>query len=416
MISKQIVRSSSSSIVDPSAYIAALQILPIPSQDWMQSHIASCKAHISASISYLKTQMENVARKVPEYGVSSEKLVVKKSELETLVNSYRGRGIDTHRKMLFLHVHLNDLKIKQYSYLLDDTMLLIEACNHMINSLESVGNFVIHYYSVDVEGYQQAVRRHARQIEHLTSRIGFLEKYVKIPPLSGPPSDLAGILLFPTSSTAALFRRISRESRTLSFAVVMTELQKLTDDPAEFDLLVDLAFDAGWQEEGYPFFSEIPPALPSFLDVRVALFDPPLLGERFLRMHIRELGQSDWPFAKVIPLLDDINFMHNPMVIAKTFSRAMDLAGKCAPPDPDVEMGFDAIFPILLICVLASGLTRDPRIFVYVGKLARLHPYDNLVQLGATYAEAIVMHIRELDESAMIAKTRELDLQEARSG
>jgi hypothetical protein len=380
----------------------------------MLKHIESCKAHIACSIISIKLEMDHLARRVTDCGIVSQKLIVKRSEIESFIHSYRGRGLRAHRPMLFLHAHLLDLKITQQTYLFSDARLLHEAFQYMLPCLQGAGTFELYYYSVDIEGYRRAVQCKTAKIETLTRRIAILEKFLKVPPLAGPPDDLAGLLLFPTSSTASLFRRISRDVRSLTFDFVLKELRNLTDDPAEFDLIADLAFDFAWDDLEYPFIPDSRESLPSFMDVRVALFDPPLLDDRFLRMHVRELAGSDWPFAGVLPLLEELTFMHNPMEMARLFARAMDEAARAAPADAELEMGFDAIFPILLVCVLACGLTRDARLFAYVGTIAFAHPHDNLVQLGATYAQAVLMHIRELDEAELLARTRELDAEDRR--
>jgi hypothetical protein len=49
----------------------------------------------------------------------------------------------------------------------------------------------------------------------------------------------------------------------------------LRDDPVEFNL--------AWDDFEDPFIPEVRQVHPSFMDVRVELFHPPFLADRFLR-------------------------------------------------------------------------------------------------------------------------------------
>jgi hypothetical protein len=186
---------------------------------------------------------------------------------------------------------------------------------------------------------------------------------------------------------------------------------ELTDDPEEFDLLVDITYEYSWRVTQYPFLLDTPASLPKFIGVRVSLFSPPFVPDEYQRLHIEDLHRSNWPFRPVMDHLMGLFFEINPLVMSKICYDAMGIAGRVMfmSGSQEEEIGFDTVFPLILISVIACGLTQDPRILPFVAQSAIHHPFDSYCQVGGSYCEAILKHILELDESDLAKQSMDLD-------
>lgn len=204
--------------------------------------------------------------------------------------------------------------------------------------------------------------------------------------------------MYPTSTTGLIFHRLEKDISNNRFDLIIREFKQLTDDPRELDILIDIAFEFAWRNTKWPFCEPFSLVFPTFKDVKVKVFDVPYLEEKWQEMRIEELVSSDWPFASVVDILTDLYFMINPMEMCRLCYRAMGEAGNCVlkMTRANVEIDFDTIFPIIMICFIVAGIPQEPMIMWFASSLGKLHRDDSYCQVGASYMEAIIAHIANL--------------------
>jgi hypothetical protein len=275
--------------------------------------------------------------------------------------------------------------------------------------------FELHYYSIDVRGFRSAILGATPKLNSIRGKMCAFDREPTIPPPKDPPKEipsdrdgLVSFLLWPGMNSAAMFKRIQSHATTLTFADVLAEIGLLTGQSSQVDLLLDLAFDFAWRATDYPFVTA-PERLPTFEGVRVQLFGPPFLEERYQKMHVDKLAGSEWPYESVLGILEELHFLLNPVAMAEVVLKAMQEIGRLMPQNDSV--GFDHIFPLIELCALAAGLTHNPKLLPFVA-LAGRAPNDRMCRFAASYAEAIVTHISTLDEQDMRERTMELEERE----
>jgi hypothetical protein len=305
-------------------------------------------------------------------------------------------------------VHLNDLRLKRSRLLLKDAKTTSDFYQMMITALNKLKpHFQLHYYSINIEGFRSSIPNHSEKLKSIDRKIKLFNREFTLPPRK--EGALPDLHLFREMNSLPIFQWIQKEVRNLSFADVSEKLWTLTNCPKKFDLLTDLAFDFAWRGMQYPFIGD-QPQLPTFHNIRVELFNVSGLDEKFQRLRIGQLVGSGWPFDAAVKVLSELPFLISPAAMGKVFYNAMIEIGKKFPEKQNEEVGLDGIFPILIVCVLAAGLTSDPRLLPFVGELAIDYPEDGSTRYGATVAAAVLKHIREnLDEKKMLKETKELD-------
>jgi hypothetical protein len=111
------------------------------------------------------------------------------------------------------------------------------------------------------------------KIDKIEAQIAFLEKYIKKPSLLKPPEELMEQLVYPTSTTGLIFRRLEKDTSNNRFDLIIREFKQLTDDPLEIDILIDIAFEFAWRNTEWPFCDRIPLTFPTFKDVKLMAVD-----------------------------------------------------------------------------------------------------------------------------------------------
>ena len=403
--------------IDPLSFISLLSIVPIPTEEWMRSHIKNCCDHISNSIFAVQKIIDNLLKKRQELQINVTALINKNQEIVNERMSFQGRGLCENRGMFFLINRLHTLKIKLISLSLVDVERRLKSFEEMKKCLSVKRDFSLYFVSVNLRGFSASIPNNQAKIEELNHQIKSLESCINLPKFLPPPEDIAQQLVYPTSSTLSIFTRIEKEANKLSFTSILDDFRQMTDNTDEMNILIDLAFSYAWRTVEFPFINSKVDPIPSFLDVRVSLFLSPHIPKQYEEMHIGQLMNSDWPYKPVVDTLFGVFFLINPIEIAKVFFDSMTIAGQCInslvngddPEKPPIEIDFDTIFPLILICVLVSGILSDQRIIYFVATLGKEYKEDSICQLGSSYAEAILTHILGLKEEDYIQKTRELD-------
>ena len=398
---------------DPASYVVSLPIVPIPTKEWMNMHIESCKKHVDQVISILIKQIKDIQADAAPWKKSAEHtLIDKKESYFATVQQFLGRGLAENRTTFVLMHRVVTLTTKQHSLYLSDSDNRLKHYQAMLEYLKSPPDFSLFYVSVDLKGYMSDIPNHREKLERIKNKLERLKPFVKTPNLLPPPSDLVGQLIYPTSTTFGMFQQIEKTSATARFEDVLREFKEMTDDSSELEILLDLAFEFAWRETQFPFLDKHLSYLPTFIGVRVSLFGIPFMPDKFQEMHVEDLMNSDWPYTSVTKMLFELFFMINPMKMARLVYDAMEEAGRiiAAMSTKPMEIDFDTIFPLIMICTLATGLTADRRILPFISEIGRQGIDDSYCQLGASYTDAIIKHILTLNELEMISETKRIEM------
>ncbi|OHT16446.1 hypothetical protein TRFO_02709 [Tritrichomonas foetus] len=411
--------SNKKCVIDPSAYVSLFPIIPIPTEEWMKSHIKACSDHVAKSLISVQKIIEETVQKRQTLQNSVTELIKKNQELLEQRLTYKGRGLKENRSMFYLICRLYTLKIKFISLSLIDIEKKILHFGEMRKYLSVKRDFSLYLVSVNIRGFSNAIPNNFKKIKEMQQNISLFENYICLPKFIPPPEELKEQLIYPTSSTAPLFTQLEKniEKTTYeNFLNLLNEFHSMTNENDELKILIDLAFSYAWRATNYPFLPESIASfdLPSFQKVRTSLFLAPNIPEKYEKMHICELVESDWPYKPVVDHLMTSFFLINPIDIALVFFEAMGVAGRCVTEvcGEAVEIDFDTIFPLMLVCVLVSGILNEPKLIHYVANLGLLYKEDSTCQLGASYAEAIIKHLSSLDEQELLKETEELDKKE----
>ena len=377
----------------------------------MNMHIEACKRHVDQAIAVLMKQIKDVQTETAPWKKSWEHVLEKQENFRSTIQQFVGRGLSENRRMFELMNMVVHLTTKQHSLYLADAETRLNHYESMVEYLKSPPDFSLFYVSVDLKGYVNSIPNNGSKIEHVKNKLERVKPLVKTPALLPPPADFVGQLIYPTSTTFGIFKQIEKTSATMQFSEVLRDFKEMTDDASELEILLDIAFEFAWRSTQFPFLDTCLPYLPQFIGVRVSLFDVPFMPDKFQTMHIEDLMGSDWPYARVTEMLLGLFFMINPMKMARLVYDAMGEAGRCIAEgcDKPVEIDFDTIFPLLMVCTLATGLTADRRILPFIATLGRDGTDDSYCQLGASYTDAIIKHILTLDEREMVQETKKLE-------
>lgn len=416
--SKATTQSSKSNItsnigtIDPSSFVSSYPIIPIPTEEWMQSHIKSCNDHVEKSINTVKEILDELTQTNQSIQILVREFINKTLDVINQRLSFKGRGLDEYKKMFFLIHKLHTLKIHYYSLSLIDSEKRISHFEEMRSFLSMKRDYSLYFVSVNLRGFSSAIPNNQKKIESLDHRITLIEKHIVIPKFIPPPEDLAGQLIYPTSSSCSLFTRLERNDFNMTIDTLLNEFRELTNEKDELSILLELAFAYAWRSTEFPFLQKSSCfGLPTFCNVRVSLFQTPYIPEEYQVLHIGQLINSDWPYKPVVDDLTSLFFLINPMEMAKVLFDAMGKAGFCINKvvDKPIEIDFDTIFPLILLCILASGILFEPRILYYVATIPQAYKEDSICQLGSSYAEAVITHILGLDEKELLIETERLD-------
>ena len=390
---------------DPASFVSRVPVINVPTKQYIETHRKFCLFQINRALGKLETLVKEPTEKIVEISVKTSSLVQDINQLFVQRQSYIGRGLNENRTTFFLMSLLNQLKIKVLSLKTRDNEVTLEYLIAMQKYLQDPPSFSEFHLAINLNGYIECIPQHKSQLLKYERRISFLEQYIKIPAFSPPPQTFEEQLIYPTSSTYTIFKQLEKKATKQSISDVYNELKDLTDESEELAILLQHAFTFGWMKTEFPFLIDDNnyENANTFLHCKVKVFDPQYIDSKFLDMEINELRYSNWPFSDVVDILDDLFYMINPFEGAKTFYKAMDTAAKCVSKVTGEEtyLDFDTLFPIIFLSVLASGLLCDYKILLYISKVSTLDYFDSEVTFAASYVEAILAHIKNLDENGV---------------
>ena len=255
----------------------------------------------------------------------------------------------------------------------------------------------------------------------LLSRI---PKTVKLPPPS--TTDPLAALRHPSTKTGQIIQRFIKSVDSMYFPDVEVVAEALAEQSKKFDkdAMIRILFDIAWESRTYPLAPLVSTfKIPNVNDLCPKAFNAPFLSDDFAVMTFNELSASDWPLKTAVDMLFDIVVLTNPFDIADAFYRIIEEIGRCAQRclirrDQDarnVEIDFDQLFVLMLICIFTSGLSEICAPMQYSSSFREYVMMDTTKVYAMSHMEGLCVHLVTMDygdvrkRSAKILAARDTD-------
>ena len=400
---KLVIQKNNENGINPELFLNFIPIVQIP--EWSQITETNNQSNLKNSISQLETIIQQSNTRISQLQKEVALFVEKAPEIRSQIYSFRGRGLKEYRKTLFIIYYINSLKIKLGSLIIKDKKELIEYCNTMIDVLRRPIDFHDILFSADISGYLNSRNSSEQKILKIKKKLNVFDaqKY-QWPQFMPPPDDFALQLIYPTSDTVSIFKEMALNHQTKSIEKIYTQFKEMTDDSEEMEILLDHAFDFGWNKTEFPYLGMKPTKIRLFLNVTPRALNVDFIPHKYMDIKINHLQKSGWPYASVVNIIQSMLFEINPFRMAQIFDSALKEITKCvdAVVDKPTELDFDQIFSIAILCLMASGILEEERVILYISQLSLLDIDDMPTRVGATYAASALNHILSLDEDELV--------------
>ena len=273
---------------------------------------------------------------------------------------------------------------------------------------------------VDVVAFEQSFDQPSARIKKLEEQCSRLEKnwkeLVEEKPGTG---DWFFNILHPLSKKGKIIKRFEERVDRLSYEDVYTIIQHLSDDRSEVAKVEQLLFDLAWQKKDYPFGLVQETPLPSKGDLFPAVVGDTVVDRQYAFIPFSTLNGMDWPFKPAVDKIFEMMILTNPFDIARVFYDVIHQAAECMESvlvaggmDPDdVEIDFDSLFPILMICVFVFGVDEWMKVALYTLSFNEQAANDPQLQFAMTYLEGLMTHIMALDTNKLREKAVQMQKQ-----
>jgi hypothetical protein len=229
-------------------------------------------------------------------------------------------------------------------------------------------------------------------------------------------------LLHIDTKSGQVVKRFEERVGELSYDDVFQVVDHLSEEQGTFRRIENLLFDLAWVQRDFPFgfggkrIATRGLSLPVRGDMFPAAVASTILEQEFAFTTFSALNGADWPFRASVEMLFDMLILTNPFEIARVFwdviqevARSMQmLMVRMGVSREDVEIDFDSLFPILMICVFAFGIDEWISVALYTMSFNNHVDDDPHLQFAMTYLEGLVTHIIALDPEALKRKAGEL--------
>jgi hypothetical protein len=333
------------------------------------------------------------------------------------LQSLHRKGIYGQRKNAVLHVlyHKMQMKIlklraRGLQNLLECAVLLGEYLRALPARFELIPAF-------DMESYEKSLCSPnpriilERRVRLLRSR---MRELTEQKPGTG---DWYFNLLHPDSRTGRIIARFEQRIDELRYEDLFAIVEHLADNRKKFKIIEAVCFDIAWAHRPFPFgFAAAGKVLPVRGDLFPAVIGPTLIDEEFAFTPFSVLNRMNWPFKRAVDMIFEMMIRTNPFDIARVYWNVIKAAAECMHDvlvkrgvrAEDVEIDFDSLFPILMICVFTFGIDEWMQVALYAVSFNDNVPDDHELQFAMTYLEGLVTQIIALDLEELKKKAMEL--------
>jgi hypothetical protein len=167
-----------------------------------------------------------------------------------------------------------------------------------------------------------------------------------------------------------------------------------------------MLFGIAWAVVPFPCVeAQAAPRIPPVSGIVPKVFSPPWLDDEWALATFDQLGRRDWPLKTAVNLVWPMMIYTNPFEVARQFYRVIDEIGKCVQrimirrnePTKFVEIDFDQIFALMIVCVLAAGIGAIVEVMAWSCAFREYAKEDPHVQYAMSHMEGLCSHLSRLE-------------------
>ena len=338
-------------------------------------------------------------------------------DIQTRAHDLHRCGIDTQRVQAATLVILAKKRVKLANMKSQILKCQIEQVVDLLDYLNTSQDRTDVLPIVDVSKLRKSLPQTSPAIRDLESRIRALKakskELVELKPNSG---DWYFTLLHPKSRTGKMIERFEARIGQLNYDDIYEIIDHLSSDRDDFSRLEDLLFDIGWQHVNYPFgFVRAPGRVIVPELIPAVLGDLSILGDyAFTPCSI--LNGIEWPFKSAVDMIFEMMVMTSPFEMGRVFWDVIQEASRCmqrllieSGKDPsEIDVNFDSLFPVLVMCVFVFGLDEWMTVALYTISFNEQVNDDAQLQFSMTYLESIITHIISTEKQELLQESERL--------
>lgn len=369
--------------------------------------------------------MERVRKEIMKLKLILDTSVLTKAEYVKNINaliqnlqSFHYKGIDKMRENAALHVIYYKKRMKIEQEKANYARLNMHRMTEFLDYLDSVRNKLEFLPIVNLEKFENSKIPESEKIKKLQTHLTYIDAHKKkISSVKEGKGDWYFNLMYPTTKSSKIIQNFLEKVDEMNYNDLLSTIELLTEDRTQFDKYEQLMFDLGWSIKPYPFGFAKKAKFPVVSDFFPAvIISSSLIDKEYAFTPFSVLNGMKWPYKSAVDMIFEMLILTNPFSIAHVFWNVIQEAAECMKnvlvrggmnPD-DVEIDFDSLFPILMICVFVFGVEEWMEIALYTISFNEQVDDDPKLQFSMTYLEGLVTHILSIDGDSLNKKATEL--------
>lgn len=316
------------------------------------------------------------------------------------------RGIEQIRKEGVLRVLYHKFKIKLLMKLIrrgQDNIKMIDAFQTYVSKLKlRKGQFPIIDYNSFITNY--LTNNH--DLKDLQTKIKRLRAaYKPLKEVEIDPKDIEGTLLSPKNRSGRIIIRLEQSMDEMTYGDLELIMNAITPSTELLTRTRRLLFDISWQQYLFPFSRVEQMILPNIFDLSPSIFKTPYLTKKVLHTPFNVLNAGDWPFKHVSMSLFFLMLQTDPFRIADLFWDLITYTSKIVAQiltkqgkkKEDIDIGFDQLFAVLLVCVFAFGVSEILEVMMFSSSFLEYVDNNTHQQYAMTHFQGIIQFVRNID-------------------
>ncbi|OHT10452.1 hypothetical protein TRFO_20263 [Tritrichomonas foetus] len=241
--------------------------------------------------------------------------------------------------------------------------------------------------------------------QFIRNRAAISRLFGTLEPLPPNPCDTVGFMLSQTNKSGRIIQRFRLQVDLFTFPdldVIADALVELNPGMTK-DEVLQVLFEEAWKIRKYPLITRVDSfMIPTISDLVPKVFNPPFLGDEWTMQTFQSLSQcEDWPLKQAVDSLFDVMFEINPFEIAKLFAKTIQLVADAVmvivnKEASQVEIDFDQLFNLLIVCIFTSGLSDINQQMSYAHQFSEFVDDPNL-QFAMTHMEGLCMYFPRIN-------------------
>jgi hypothetical protein len=270
--------------------------------------------------------------------------------------------------------------------------------------------------SIDIEWFRKSFPPPNPQIKRIEQHCAVLRARMRpLAPLPPGTGDSLFDLMHPLTKTGQIIIRFEEKLHLLSYPELTSIVQRLKQKGNPIDI-ESLLFDLAWARMPFPFgvtsLRTQGTTRVMVSDLFPAVIADTALDKKWAFMRFEILNGASWPFQTAVDMIWEMMIQTNPFEIARVYWRVIEEVSRCTERMlveqgqrvEDVEVDFDSLFPLIMICVFAFGIEEWMQVATYALSFMEHSTADAQLAFAMTYLEGLVTQILALDTQELRRK------------